>query len=186
MSLFFNWTSFSLAYSSSKNCGTGAVSEKNAVKKLLQRDQRAWMFSPFFSFVTTFFCAFEEIVYLLLSVRTEDFLHSTYQNKKSWYSAACKWQTCVQEDPTARCVYYLEHLWGSNKLQICLKTTEPKSNYGKDCLKEAVLNLTLAIFSLLLPLWCLITAAKNRLCRSHSAQFVLMQTLTYTQLSGLV
>lgn len=67
-----------------------------------------------------------------------------------------------------------------------LKTTELKRNYGKDCLKEAVLNLTLAIFSLVLPLRCLVTAAKDRLHDIHSAQVWLMQTLTYTQLSGLV
>lgn len=39
-----------------------------------------------------------------------------------------------------------------------LKTTGPKRDCGQDCLKEAVLNLTLAIFSLVVPLQCLITA----------------------------
>lgn len=52
LSLFFNWTSFTLADSSSpKNTGECVVLEmfleRNAIKKLFQSGPRAWMLSPF-------------------------------------------------------------------------------------------------------------------------------------------
>lgn len=122
LSLFFNWTSFSLADSSSpKNTGEQGALElllkRNAFKKLLQR----WPIpSPFFSFVTISFCAFEQIVYLLWSLRPEDFLLSAYQGKKTWYSAARKWLKSLCARKThARHIHCLEHLWDSNKLFIC-------------------------------------------------------------------
>lgn len=68
----------------------------------------------------------------------------------------------LQNAPTASSIYE-----APTNCTSVLKTTGPKSACGKDCLKEAVLNLTLAIFSLVVSLQCLITAAKDRLCDSH-------------------
>lgn len=118
LSLFFNWTSFSLADSSSpKNTGECVTLflKRNAMKKLLQRALRAWISSPFFSFVTISFCVFEQIVYLLWSLRAEAFLHSAYQGKKSWYSAAHKWQINLCARKTKCKMYPLP--WAPMRLQ---------------------------------------------------------------------
>lgn len=68
----------------------------------------------------------------------------------------------LQDAPTALSTYETP-----TNCTSALKTTGPKRHCGKDCLKEALLNLTLAIFSLVVPLQCLVTAAKDRLCDSH-------------------